>query len=288
MGSHIQGSKEWLEMRRNHLGASDAPIIMGISPWKTPFQLWEEKLGMAAEQEETFAMKRGTEMEPEARKAFEDATNLEMFPQVVHHPQHKFMIASMDGLTLDGTAGVEIKCPGQKAHSIAKEGNVPEYYMPQLQHQLACLSLTMLYYYSFDGVEGVIIEIHRDEKYIAELIKREKEFWQCVIDKVPPKLTSRDYIDRESPRRSTIGTRLKDIDQTIKELEEERQKLKRELVEDSQGKSSKGGGITLTKTYSKGRIDYSSISELQKVDLEKYRKPGKEIWTMRLEGPNDK
>lgn len=34
---------EWLEARRDGLGASDAAAVLGISPWKTNVQLWEEK-----------------------------------------------------------------------------------------------------------------------------------------------------------------------------------------------------------------------------------------------------
>ena len=40
-----QKSEEWLDWRKKGIGSSDAPIIMGVSPWKTPFELWEEKTG---------------------------------------------------------------------------------------------------------------------------------------------------------------------------------------------------------------------------------------------------
>ncbi len=46
MSALIQHSNEWLELRKNKIGASDAPIIMKVSPWKTPYRLWEEKLGL--------------------------------------------------------------------------------------------------------------------------------------------------------------------------------------------------------------------------------------------------
>ena len=42
---NIQGTSEWLENRKNHIGASDAPVVMGVSPWDTPYKLWENKLG---------------------------------------------------------------------------------------------------------------------------------------------------------------------------------------------------------------------------------------------------
>ncbi len=36
-----------------------------------------------------------------------------MFPKVVLHPAHDWMMASLDGIDLDGNSIVEIKCPGQ-------------------------------------------------------------------------------------------------------------------------------------------------------------------------------
>ena len=37
---------EWLEARKDGLGASDAAALLGLSPWKTNVQLWEEKCGL--------------------------------------------------------------------------------------------------------------------------------------------------------------------------------------------------------------------------------------------------
>jgi hypothetical protein len=61
--------------------------------------------------------------------------------------------------------------------------------------------------------------------------------------------------------------------------DEELEKICREgLIYLSNGKSSKGCGISLTKVFKKGNIDYSKIPELKGVDLEKYRKPIQESW----------
>ena len=39
----IQGSPEWHAHRANHFNASDAPAMMGCSPYKTRTQLLHEK-----------------------------------------------------------------------------------------------------------------------------------------------------------------------------------------------------------------------------------------------------
>lgn len=285
--AHIQGSAEWLAHRKNHLGASDAAIVMGVSPWNTPLQLWEQKLGYSQGPSETPAMRRGTEMEPFARLAFENETGIEVFPQVVYHPDHPFMMASLDGLSLDRKTAVEIKCPGASAHATAIAGKVPKYYMPQLQHQLACLSLDMLYYFSFDGEKGVNIEVQRDDEYIKALIEAESSFWGMVKTRTPPAPTNRDYEERSGAKWVAIEAELSSLQEEMSGLEkqmlsivERKSVLKAELIADAGGRSCRCGSLTLGRSFPKGRIDYSEIPELKGVDLDQYRKEAKETWRL--------
>ena len=69
----VQGSAEWHEHRRNHRNASETPAVLGVSPWMTPYQLWQIKLGLV-EPEVTLAMLHGTQLEPQARAAYEALT----------------------------------------------------------------------------------------------------------------------------------------------------------------------------------------------------------------------
>ncbi len=94
----VQGSAEWHEHRRNYRNASETPIVLGVSPWQTPYQLWQTKLGLI-EPEVTAAMLRGTELEPAARAAYEARTGLVMQPLVLIDGEYS---ASLDGLTLGG------------------------------------------------------------------------------------------------------------------------------------------------------------------------------------------
>lgn len=285
---HAQGSPEWLEHRRRHIGASDAPIIMGDSPWKTIYQLWLEKMGMGEETVMTPAMQRGIDLEPYARAVFEGIMGTEVFPQVVYHDQNPFMMASLDGLSLDGKIAVEIKCPGQKTHEIAVNGEVPRHYYAQLQHQLACTGLPSMYYCSFTG-EGktAIIEVKRDDQYIRNLIAEEELFWRCVEDKTSPPLTARDYKERDDEGWHSCRLRLEWLEMCIKSLEVEKQSIKKRLIEESGGHSCRGGGMSLSRSVQKGRVDYTKIPELKDVDLDKYRDPAQERWTLRITTNNE-
>lgn len=81
--------------------------MLGLSPWITPYQLWQLKLGLST-QEVTKAMQRGTELEPVARAAYERQTGRIMRPLVVVDGEYS---ASLDGITLGGERIVELKCP---------------------------------------------------------------------------------------------------------------------------------------------------------------------------------
>ena len=64
----VQGSPEWHAHRARSRNASETPVVMGISPWQTPYQLWLLRTGRA-EQKVTPAMRRGSELEAAARAA---------------------------------------------------------------------------------------------------------------------------------------------------------------------------------------------------------------------------
>ena len=37
--------EEWLKERKKGIGASEASCIIGVNPWKTNVELWQEKTG---------------------------------------------------------------------------------------------------------------------------------------------------------------------------------------------------------------------------------------------------
>jgi putative phage-type endonuclease len=180
-----QGTEEWLRFRRSHIGASDAVTIMGVSPWKSPLELYEEKI-FEFEQQGNAYTARGVSLEEPARESFEKEKGICVFPMVFESSTHPFMAASIDGITIDYQIAVEIKCPGKVDHQKAMHGVVPTKYYPQLQHQIFVCELDMIYYYSFDGQQGVTLEVPRDDRYIEILLDKEKEFWHCLKTLKPP------------------------------------------------------------------------------------------------------
>lgn len=187
--SVIQGTQDWLRWRRNKINASDAPSIMGTSPWKSALDLYEEKV-FQFEQEDNIYKARGRELEPVALQAFEEETGLIMFPSVVESEEIHWMGASLDGLTIDHKAFVEIKCSGKTDHTYVTEKRLPpKKYVAQIQHQIACTGLEFAYYFSFDGTKGITLEVKRDQQFIDIMLEKEFEFWNCLQTLTPPENT---------------------------------------------------------------------------------------------------
>lgn len=211
MSEFIQGSPEWLELRSRCITATDAGIILGDSPYCTPRLLWERKKGLAPPQASNEAMERGKAMEETARLAYQEMTGLFVFPQVLFHKQLNFVMASLDGLSIDGKHLVEIKCPMKPDTRYAAKGVPPPWYIPQLQHQLAVCDLEVMDYFSFDGERGIIVKVYRDQEFIDRMLKAEQAFYMLMRGDIPPPAQQAD-IDREEAEQAWMDWAQTEVD----------------------------------------------------------------------------
>ncbi len=177
-----QNTEEWLEWRNQGIGASDAAIIMGDNPWKTPDELFERKLGLRPEEYQNSAMARGHELEPRAGDRYTEITGKQVWPACLERMDHPWLKASLDGISKNGRYVVEIKC-GDSAYRRTKEtGEAPSYYVAQLQHILMVTGLSSIDFFCWlPRRKGVLIVVHRDDAYIEKLFQKEYEFWQRVM-----------------------------------------------------------------------------------------------------------
>lgn len=263
--------EQWLAWRRTGLGASDAPIIMEVSPWTTPFELWENKV-FGATKSDNAAMKRGRDLEEEARQCFERHLNTIVFPRNVSHPDHDWLRSSLDGLDLDEQIMVEIKVPNKDDHFVAVNKKVPDKYVPQCQHQLQTMPhLKGMYYFSYDpySKNGVVVEVARNDSYIThELFPKEKQFWDLVINQDPPELTARDKVSMEKNERwKQLSEKWKSLTKTIRDWKAQEESLREELIALSNERSSFGNEISVSKSICKGSIDYRAAIQEYVEDL---------------------
>ncbi len=186
-----QGSAEWLALRRTKITGTDAPIIMLENPWTTPMELWRRKLGLDPEPFVNQDMLRGKELEPLARAWYEKNSGIRMSPDVVLNPEYPFMMASLDGISVDGGRILEIKCPNDKTYNhIQRGGHPPRYYRSQIQHCMACTQAVccdFMCYRIDDGVESAFIyRVERHQPTIEYMIDREEWFYKHLINMTEP------------------------------------------------------------------------------------------------------
>lgn len=170
--------QEWLEWRRGGIGASDAPIVVGASKWRTPHELYLEKVFGCEDTEPNAAMQRGIDLEPVVRSLLEDRHRILL--KTANVDKGEVWRASLDAVTFDGSVVFEIKCPGSKDHEAAKKGKVPTHYFPQLQHIMLVTGLSRIIYASYRDESLIELEILRDDAYIKSLKEKELAFWDCV------------------------------------------------------------------------------------------------------------
>lgn len=277
-----QGTTSWHEWRSRGLGASEAPIVMGVSPWTTRLQLWEIKTGKRKPQQSNWATERGNQMEPKARASYELYHNIDMPPTLAEHKDYPFIRASLDGYNQEQSIFLEIKCPGKADHQKALQGQVPEKYFPQLMQQFIVTGAKEGHYWSFDGENGALVVVKPDEEYCQKLLSELISFWNLVQTDTPPEASDKDYelISDESLEKYCDQWKVlkSESDRINKELSELEEKIESGL----QIPRGICNGLKFTKSFRKGNIDYGKIPELRGVDLEQYRKGSTEMFRIQV------
>ena len=106
--------EDWLAYRRLGIGGSDVAAIMGISPFATIRDLYNDKIGvlpLIEEEEDNWVAKEvGHRLEDLVAEIFSRKTGLKVFPvrKMFRHPLYPFMLADVDFFIVfpDGTFGI--------------------------------------------------------------------------------------------------------------------------------------------------------------------------------------
>lgn len=215
------GREAWLAHRRDWLGASDAPAVLGVSHWKSNEQLWEEKMGLVVPEDigERPYVRYGNDAEPLLRAFFElDHPEYEVsfVPfKVFHHPEKPFIACTPDGELVEKATGrrggLEIKTTEiMNAAGWDKwKDRVPDEYYVQVCHQMLAAGwefvelLAQLKFTTADGDDRKEVRHYRIDRadVLDDLERVEREdaaFWTCVQERRRPNLKIR--LPGERPR----------------------------------------------------------------------------------------
>lgn len=270
MSELIQGSPAWLERRKRSITATDIPVLMLESPYKTPYHLFEEKLGYRIV-EENEAMREGARLEPYARAKLEQLFQVELNPLVCFHAEFPWQMASLDAIDEDKKFQTEIKC-SKKYHELAKAGTIPAHALAQMQWQMHITGVDHMYFFAFDGQDGILIPVKRNSEYINLAIEKAKEFYACLTSLEPPPLLPRDIVQRADPEWLQLAMQLKDA-RTQRKWWESLETITENQLKELAGEScAEGGGVKVTRYFRRGAVNFGAIPELQNVNLDAYRK----------------
>lgn len=209
-----QGSPEWFKWRKGEgesdvemtLGGSEIAPLMYMSPYSTPVEVFQQKMGIIEKEfsdAATEAIERGNRLEPVARDHYAKLTGQEIRTLCAIHPVYPWMRTSLDGITEDNKVILEIKSPRSWDNHVkqTKSGMVPGYRYPQLQWQIAVMrehfpEVERVDYISFfqksDSGESEtadeeipmtnmkIIPVYPDEAFISELMRRAEHFVELL------------------------------------------------------------------------------------------------------------
>lgn len=95
---------EWLKARRDGITASEIAVIMGLSPYSSPYALYWQKLGHLPGQDDNLAMALGRHLEDFVAGAFRDRSPLHIWGDgraLYAHPEQPWQLATPDRLLFE-------------------------------------------------------------------------------------------------------------------------------------------------------------------------------------------
>lgn len=192
------------QTRSQGIGGSDAAAALGLSKWKTPVQLYLEKIGEAANDDVSEGPRYwGSVLEDIVATEYVKRTGnkVRRRRQAFVHPENDFMLAHIDR-SVDGQQKV-LECKTSTDFLAGAWGpngsdDVPDEYLIQVQHQLACTGYDRADLAVLIGNRDYrIYHIGADKDLIIGLIEREHNFWHDYVlaGNPPPPMTAQDIAD---------------------------------------------------------------------------------------------
>lgn len=213
----------WLAERRRGIGGSDIAAILGLSPWRTPLDVYLDKRGELEPQPSgnEQAMYWGTVLEDVVAREFASRTGerIQRVNAMLRHPEYPWMLGNVDRAIVnpeiagqvrwrDGrlTTDKLLECKTANGFAAAAWGEpgtdqIPEYYVPQPHWYMAITGAVVCYVaVLIGGSDYRIYTVPRDDELIETMIAAGWAFWQRVLDGVAPDPQSVEDARRLWPR----------------------------------------------------------------------------------------
>ena len=260
-------NQDFTQDRANYLGGSDIGALLGLNPYRSPLDLWQEKTGKALAKRESLPMRFGSFAESFVASEYERATQARLlnYPQSLTHPQYPHFQAHIDRfvfpksecpLPLEPFSGntclashlLECKTANpfmQKDWGEPGSDQVPLSYLCQCAWYLAIAQVQRIdVAVLFGNADFRIYEINRDLALEKILLDKAAQFWQDYVlaDLPPPPHSIADchtLFPSSVPKKTILANAksLNDLDALyacttqIEELENKEAEIKQSLMQ---------------------------------------------------------
>jgi len=185
--------EEFLAQRRTGIGGSDVAPICGLSTWSTPLDVYNEKLQLVPDKEETDAMHFGNVLEDVVAKEFTRRTGIKVQRRnsMFRHESHPELIANIDRYCVGKHALLECKTSNAFAKDEWGESgtdHVPFPYLCQSQHYQTVTGLKRAFLaVLIGGSDFRWYRLPYNESLAKALVDRSRAFWhEHVVKRIPP------------------------------------------------------------------------------------------------------
>jgi putative phage-type endonuclease len=284
---------EWLKLRKQGIGGSDAGAVIGVNPYKSPVSVYIDKTSEDISYNQNFKMKKGNKFKKFIADEFTDVTGnkVRKINKMLKNEKYPYAIANIDRKVVGEKAFLICKTTDSFAKKDWKD-SIPKYYEVQCHHYMAITGATHCYVAVLIGNEEVVIhKLDRDEEEIENLMSMEREFWENHVEKdiIPLPDGSSDYGSylKEKYKDSIKESvnlfiengieklqRHRDINKLIKELEIEKKTIEQELQSEmKEYEIAYIGDRKITwKTQTKNSIDTTLLKKEMPEIASKYTK----------------
>lgn len=257
--------EQWLEVRRNGIGGSDAAAIVGLNDYSSPWAVWADKRGLTPDKPDTEAMRIGRDLEEYVAKRFTEASGLKVNKSnyMWANEDYPWALANVDRMiVMGGRVGLECKTTSAWNVKHYKGGNFPDRFYCQCVHYMTIMEALRwylavlvlgegLHIYQMTRVQHDVVpewcegSVYVDKEEVDALMDAEKAFWENhVVTGIPPavdgeKATSEAVAavagsgehDAEIPMRCEAAIRnYIELGKQVKALEKEQEKWKQTIL----------------------------------------------------------
>lgn len=294
--------EQWLELRRNSIGGSDACSACGQSPWTSQLELWCDKQGMIPDKETNESMRRGIYLEEYVAQRFMEETGKTVRRDNFMYADDDYpcLTANLDRVIVGENSGLECKTMNDFSSSDFdfESGEIPIQYYYQLQHYMMVMKWDYMYIAFSTNFKFVWMKVDRNQEFIDQMRQQELDFWyNYVVKMIKPEAdgseSSMETLSRLYPNETEgsvvnfnfdeLGARYKFLTDSINRMDAEKKEIKAKIC-GTLGNYEKGMSANYYCTWKlkeSGKINTKALKSDYPELYEKYKNPATRTFNLR-------